>query len=330
MDVPSPAAPATAEFEEGLLHVADGHRIYWRAQGDVSMPALCILHGGPGGSHMPRSLQLIDPTQWRVVMFDQRGCGRSTPSADTAHNTTAHLVDDMEALRESLGIDRWALFGGSWGTRLALSYAARHPDRCLGFLMRAVFLARREDITWFLWDVRRLFPDHHAAFCAVIERLAGRAPRDPDDFLDLTAPVLQPDHPGRFELAQAWDRFETAISTVGSQPPPATPAANAPAAAASRSTTLAVLEHHYMRNVLPLEAPILDQVERFAHLPCEIVHGRYDAVCPIEQAWLLARCWPAAVLTVANVSGHWGFAPEMADLLRQASTKLNARIQGQT
>jgi proline iminopeptidase len=318
-------ADPTWPVDDGVLEVGDGHRVYWRSHGNPTGPVVAILHGGPGAGHNPRAAQFFDPAVWRVVMFDQRGCGRSTPTAATEQNTTAHLVTDMERLREALGIERWALFGGSWGTRLAISYGIAHPERCTGFMLRAVFLARPRDISWFLWDARRLFPDTHAAFLDAIEVAAGERPRDMDTLLALTAPVLRDGHPQRAALVVAWDEYETRMSSVAAMPAPTEP--NAGAVPSHHALTLTTLEHHYMLHVLPNEADVLDTIGRIAHLPCEIVHGRYDIVCPFEQAWQLAAAWPAATLTIAAVSGHWTFAPEMSALLQDASGRLLRRIQ---
>ena len=327
---PDNVPPVVAHFVDGFLDVDNGHRLYWRAHGNPDGPVVVILHGGPGAGHNPRSAEFFDPAVWRVVMFDQRGCGRSTPTAGTDHNTTAHLVADMERLREVLGIARWALFGGSWGTRLAISYGIAHSGRCTGFLLRAVFLARRQDMRWFLWDARRLFPDGHSAFLDSIEAATGKRPGGVHELLALTGEVLRPGHPHLSRIVAAWDDYETRMSSVGAPAPPALatgPAASVPLRI--HSLTLATLEHHYLANVLPQEGSVLEQIGAIAHLPCEIVHGRYDVVCPFEQAWALAAAWPAARLTEARVSGHWTFAPEMAGLLHAASARLLERL-GQT
>lgn len=320
---PQPIEPS--HFQDGMLDVGDGHAVYWRAHGNPDGPAVVILHGGPGSGHNPRAAEFFDPSIWRVVMFDQRGSGRSTPQASTTHNDTAHLVADMERLRSAHAIDRWALFGGSWGTRLALSYGVAHPKRCSGFMMRGVFLGRPVDIEWFLWDARLLFPDTHRAFLDVVETTSGRRPTSLAELLEFTRPVLQPDHPERMTLSSAWDDFELSMSSIPPMPPPATDAEGV-ARARAKALTLTTLEHHFMADVLPQERDILDEVSAVAHLPCEIVHGRYDVVCPFEQAWLLASRWPAATLTVAPMSGHWQFAPEMAALLHAASKRLHQRI----
>ena len=322
MDTHSSPPP---NFREGQLEVGEGHTIWWRAHGDPHAPTVVVLHGGPGGATNIRQSEFFDPAHWQVVFFDQRGCGRSMPYASTRHNTTAHLVADMERLRESLGIERWALFGGSWGTRLALSYGIAHPQRCSGFLLRGVFLARREDIRWFLWDAGLVFPDAQAEFFDVIEDITAKRPASMQELLEITEPVLAPDHPQRQRLASAWEKYEWCMSSV--EPMPARPTEGSEAQlAALRAVSMATLEHHYMSRVLPHEGNVLEQVGRIAHLPCEIVHGRYDMVCPIRQAWELTQKWPGTVLHVASQSGHWTFATQTAALLTAAAARLRLRL----
>ncbi len=315
--------------EEGTIGVGDGHTLYWRSHGNPRAPAVVILHGGPGGAHNPRLSFFFDPAFWRVVLFDQRGCGQSTPHASTEHNTVDKLVADMELLREALAIERWALFGGSWGTRLALAYGVAHPLRCTGFMMRGVFLGRPEDIQWFLWDAKLLFPDAHADFLSAIEAACSRRPQSLEELLRFAAPVLTAGHPQRQALASAWDLYEWRMATV--QPMPAIETeGDAGVKAQGKALSLATLEHHYMANVLPGEPSMLDLVKQIAHIPCEIVHGRYDIVCPVSQAWQLAKAWPAASLSIAPTSGHWALATEMAALLQAASAKLAMRIRRQS
>jgi proline iminopeptidase len=188
--------------------------MYWRAQGPKDAPVMLIVHGGPGGAMNLKWADVLDASKWRMVFFDQRGCGKSTPFGKLEHNGTNDLIGDMEKLRITLGIEKWALFGGSWGTTLALSYGVTHPERCLGFLLRGIFLARKEDIDWFLWDVRRVFPDAHRAFLDAIEAASGQRPRNAAEILTLTgAPLARFDDAG-IKLARAWSGFEATLSVV--------------------------------------------------------------------------------------------------------------------
>ena len=348
--VVTPAAEPAPAFEDGMLDVGDGHTLYWRAQGPKDAPVMLIVHGGPGGAMNLKWADVLDASKWRMVFFDQRGCGKSTPFGKLEHNGTNDLIGDMEKLRVALGIEKWALFGGSWGTTLALSYGVTHPERCLGFLLRGIFLARKEDIDWFLWDVQRVFPDAHRAFLDAIETASGQRPRNVAEILALTgAPLARSDDAG-IKLARAWSGFEATLSVVNkpaskkgadpalrdeskgeasviaaqtdaaqttatlpeapqadsTQAEPATPEATREANAAAISMSL--LEHHYMAHELPPE-PLLPRIGRIAHLPCVLVHGRFDMVCPADQAQALADVWPGAQLSIVDAAGHWTFEP---------------------
>ena len=350
-----PAGEPLPAFEDGLLDVGDGHAVYWRAQGPRDAPVMLLVHGGPGGAMNLKWADVLDASKWRMVFFDQRGCGKSTPFGKLEHNGTNDLIGDMEKLRVALGIEKWALFGGSWGTTLALSYGVTHPERCLGFLLRGIFLARKEDIDWFLWDVQRVFPDAHRAFLDAIETASGQRPRNAAEILALTgAPLARFDDAG-IKLARAWSGFEATLSVVNKPAPkkgadpaqkdeskgdeskgeasviaaqtdaaqttatlpeasqadpaqaePASPEATREANAAAISMSL--LEHHYMAHELPPE-PLLPRISKIAHLPCVLVHGRFDMVCPADQVQALADVWPGAQLSIVDAAGHWTFEP---------------------
>jgi proline iminopeptidase len=325
--------PTPVDFEEGMLDVGDGHAIYWRAQGPRDAPVMLIVHGGPGGAMNVKWADALEPDRWRVVFFDQRGCGKSKPFGKLEANGIDALIGDMEKLRVALKIERWALFGGSWGTTLGLAYGIAHPERCTGFLLRGVFLARREDIDWFLWDVRRVFPEAHRAFLDAIEAACGTRPATAQEILTLTeAPLARFDDAGT-RLARAWTQYETTLSVVNKpakrpedededKDKDKRPSAEANNAAIS----MALLERHYMANELP-PAPLLPMVARIAHLPCRIVHGRFDMVCPADQALALAALWPGAELNVVNAAGHWTFEPGNIAALRSGARSLADAIR---
>ena len=316
----------TAKFpnlKQGFLKVGDGHQLYWRSHGNASGPTVVILHGGPGAGLNPKVAVFFDPAIWQVVLFDQRGCGQSTPFASTEHNTLADLVTDMERLRVHLGVKQWAIFGGSWGTRLALSYGVAHPDRCVGFILRGIFLGRERDVNWFLWGAQQIFPREHAALCREIADASGSAPQTCRQLLELAAGVFSAGQPRSEALAQAWTNYEKAMSSVSPMPADSTKPKDIEASR-RKALSLATLECHYMRTQLPHAPAILDQIAAVAHLPCWIVHGRYDIVCPVEQADALVAAWPGATLRIAPMSGHWTFEPEMAALLDRASSELLA------
>jgi proline iminopeptidase len=317
------------EFEEGLLDVGDGHRIYWRAQGPRDAAVMLVVHGGPGGAMNVKWADALDADKWRVVFFDQRGCGKSEPFGKLEHNGIDALVGDMEKLREALKIERWAIFGGSWGTTLGLAYGVAHPERCTGFLMRGVFLARREDIDWFLWDVRRVFPEAHRAFLDAIEAACGKRPKNAQEILTLTeAPLARFDDAGT-KLARAWTNYETTLSVVNKpekEKEPSEEEKRPSAEANSAAISMALLERHYMANELP-PMPLLPLIARIAHLPCRIVHGRFDMVCPADQALALAAKWPGADLSVVHAAGHWTFEPGNIAALKIGAKALAEAIQ---
>lgn len=325
-DAPTPA------FDEGLLDVGDGHQVYWRAQGPKDAPVMLIVHGGPGGAMNLKWGDVLDASKWRMVFFDQRGCGKSTPFGKLEHNGTSDLIADMEKLRVTLGIEKWALFGGSWGTTLSLAYGVTHPERCLGFLLRGVFLARREDIDWFLWDVKRVFPDAHRKFLDAIETASGQRPGNVQEILALTGePLARSDEAG-VKLAHAWSGFEGTLSIVNK--PSAkkdeaekeeTPKQEETRRANSSAISMALLEHHYIAHELPPE-PLLPRIGKISHLPCEIVHGRFDMVCPADQAPALADVWPNAKLALTEVAGHWTFEPNNVIALKAAGERLSRAL----
>jgi proline iminopeptidase len=312
-------------FQDGMLDVGAGHSLYWRTQGNPDAPAIVILHGGPGGAMNPQWADLLDAGQWRIVLFDQRGCGRSTPFGELRHNGLADLVGDIETLREQLGIERWAVFGGSWGTTLALAYAAAHPSRCLGFLLRGIYLAREEDTDWFLWDVRRVYPDIHETFLDAIEQAAGRRPANARNVLELTAEPLARFDAASTTLARAWRDYEATLSRVNHEGQEPQGDERTEEDSSRAAIAMALLERHYMADELPPPA-LLPSVPRFAQLPCHIVHGRFDMVCPADQAKALADAWPRAKLSIVDAAGHWTFDPGIAAAVREAGQRLRADI----
>jgi proline iminopeptidase len=313
-------------FEEGMLDVGDGHVMYWRTQGPKDAPVMLVVHGGPGGAMNVKWAEALEADKWRVVFFDQRGCGKSTPFGKLEHNGIDALVSDMEKLRVALGIEQWAIFGGSWGTTLGLAYGVAHPERCTGFLLRGVFLARREDIDWFLWDVQRVFPEAHRAFLDAIEAACGKRPSNAQEILTLAeAPLARSDEAGA-RLARAWTQYETMLSIVNKPEKPSAEEEKRPSAEANAAAvSMALLERHYMANELP-PMPLLPLLPRIAHLPCRIVHGRFDMVCPADQAVALAARWPGAQLSVVDAAGHWTFEPGNIAALKAGAKALSEAV----
>lgn len=290
--------PPIEPRHHGMLDVGDGHRVYWEDSGSPDGTAVLYVHGGPGAGSAPGYRRFFDPRRTRIVLFDQRGAGRSRPYADITANTTDHLVADMERLRIHLGIERWLLFGGSWGSTLALAYGQAHPERCLGFILRGVFLFRAREVEWFLSGMGRLFPEAAQAFRDALP------PAERDSLLsNYTRRLCDPNPAVHGPAAQAWTAYEEACSRL--IPRPAAPPGTGPA-----SLAMARLEAHYMTHGGFLaEGQLLDRVERIAHLPCTIVQGRYDIVCPPESAYALHLAWPGSILHMIPDAGHSALEP---------------------
>ncbi|MGC1818421.1 MAG: prolyl aminopeptidase [Casimicrobiaceae bacterium] len=303
--------PECMPYASGMLVLDRRHAMYWESCGNPAAAPILFLHGGPGGGSLPHHRRFYDPSQWRIVLYDQRGAGRSTPTADTVDNTTAHLVDDIERLREHLGIERWVLFGGSWGSTLALAYAEAHPGRVLGLVLRGVFLASAEEIRWFMAGMRQFFPEAWRDFAHFLP---------PGERGDLLASyhrrLNDPDPAVHLPAAIAWDRYESACSTLL----PRHDAGRIDDAAASLA--IARIEAHYfVHDAFLAPGRILADIPRIAHLPCTIVQGRYDVVCPPVTALTLAGAWPGAECIVVPDAGHSvrepGIARELVEAVRR-------------
>jgi proline iminopeptidase len=301
----------------GRLVVDSRHTLYWEESGRHDGVPVVFLHGGPGGGSLPHHRRFYDPSFWRIVLYDQRGAGRSTPCAETADNTTWALVADLETLRSHLGIDRWLLFGGSWGSTLALAYAQTHPERCLGLVLRGVFLASPEELDWFIWGMRTVFPEAWHAFAEYLPE------HERDDLLgNYHRRLTDPDPGVHLPAAVAWDRYESACSTL-------LPAAEPMARLDSEAAALAIarIEAHYFVNRAFLgDGELIANVDRIRHLPCAIVQGRYDIVCPPVTAHTLARAWPEAEYIVVPDAGHSVREPGITRELVAAVERMRARL----
>jgi proline iminopeptidase len=285
--------PALEPYDQGMLALDDVHTMYWETCGNpVGLPVL-FLHGGPGGGCSVEHRRFFDPQVFRIVLFDQRGAGNSTPLGEALDNTTQHLVCDIEALREYLGVSKWLVFGGSWGSTLALAYGQAHPERCLGFVLRGVFLGRAAEIQWFLYGLRRVFPE-------AWRRFAGMLPSaERGDLLrGYLKRLFNPDPRVYVPFARAWSEYEASCSTLLPNPELARQYAD-------ESVGLARLEAHYFDHECFLgPEQLLKGVHRIRHLPASIVQGRYDMICPTSSADELARAWPSARYTVVPDGGH--------------------------
>jgi proline iminopeptidase len=306
----SPLYPPIEPHASGHLETGSVHRIYWEVSGNPQGIPVIFIHGGPGTGTSPVQRRFFNPARYRIVLFDQRGCGRSTPHGELADNTTPHLIADLERLRNALHVDQWLVFGGSWGSTLALAYGEAHPGCCLGFVLRGIFLCRKSEIDWFLYGIRTLFPEAQrtlAEFIPAGERgdlltAYHRRLNDPDPAIHLPA-------------ARVWARFEAACSTL--RPDPALVSAFA---TDHTALSLARIEAHYfVHNIFLPRNSLLDKLDQIRHLPCTIVQGRYDAVCPIVTADELARAWPEARYVIIEDAGHSAFEPGIRQALIQAT-----------
>jgi proline iminopeptidase len=301
----------------GRLAVDTVHSLYWEECGVRDGPPIVFLHGGPGGGCLPHHRRFFDPAQWRIVLYDQRGAGRSTPAASITDNTTWTLVADLEKLRAHLHLERMVLFGGSWGSTLALAYAQAHPQRVAGLVLRGVFLATLREIDWFMHGMGRIFPEAWQAFSEFLPS----AERD-DVLASYYARLVDPDPAVHLPAACAWDRYETSCSTL-------MPRAEAPPQLADSTAALAIarIEAHYFVNQAFLEdGQLLANLARIRHIPCTIVHGRYDIVCPIETAYELSSAWPEAEFVVVPDAGHSVREPGIARELVAAVERMKTRI----
>jgi proline iminopeptidase len=289
--------PEIEPYDTGRLPVSGGHAIYWEQSGNPKGHPILFVHGGPGGATEPKQRRFFDPKAYRIVLFDQRGCGKSTPHASLVENTTWHLVADMEALRAQLGVERWHVFGGSWGSTLSLAYAQKHPERVSALVLRGIFLMRDSEITWFCrGGSRALFPDAWDDLLAVI------APGERDDVLTAYHRLLTNDDPEvRRRAAQAWSLWEARTSSLIPDP-----AQIARMTEDAFSLALARIECHYLmsRGFFERDGQLLEGIDRIRRIPAVIVHGRYDAVCPLSSAWDLHRAWPEARLRIVPNAGH--------------------------
>ena len=304
--------PECQPFDHGTLQVSERHRLYYEQCGNPQGKPVVIVHGGPGGGCSAGMRRFHDPSRYRIVLFDQRGAGRSTPHADLVDNTTWHLVADMEQLREHLGIPRWQVFGGSWGSTLALAYAQSHPQRVTELVLRGIFMLRRWELEWFYQEgCSRLFPDaweHYLAPIPSVER---------GDLISAYHRRLTSDDADeRVRAARAWSVWEGATSFLRQDPD-----FIAAHDADEFALAFARIECHYFVNggFFDAEDQLLRDVDRIRHIPATIVHGRYDVVCPLQNAWDLHRAWPEARLEIVPDAGHSAFEPGNLDALVRAT-----------
>ena len=299
--------PHRAEHQDTGLH-----QVYFEESGDPGGKPAIFVHGGPGAATSPIHRRFFDPQAYRIVLFDQRGCGNSTPHAELRENTTRDLIADMERIRETLGIDQWMVFGGSWGSTLGLAYAITHPDRVSELIVRGIFTVRQIELDWlYRSGLDALFPDLHERFVAPIP-VAER-----HDMLGAYHRRLTgEDRTVALECAKAWSVWEGGTITLLPDQ-----SLLAEFAGDDFALALARIEAHYFVNKAFFETDgwILDNVERIRHIPGAIVQGRYDAVTPVRTAWALHNAWPEATFTIVPDAGHAQTEPGIADALIRAT-----------
>ena len=311
--------PSIEPYDTGMLALDETHTMYWEQSGHPGGLPVLFLHGGPGAGATAVHRRFFDPSTYRIVIFDQRGAGRSTPRGDLTDNTTGDLIADIERLRVHLGIKQFLLFGGSWGSTLALAYAEAHPDRCMGLVIRGIFLGRPVEIDWFLYGLKTVFPEAWRDLVSVL-------PEDErGDILGNFYRRLLDSDPGvHLPAARAWSRYEGACSTL--HPSPETVAAFGED---DLAYALARIETHYFTNGnFMSDNALLDNLGAVTHLPCKIIQGRYDMICPIATADELHRAWPGSEMIIVPDAGHSAMDPGVREALvtttEQCKTEFSA------
>jgi proline iminopeptidase len=301
-----------------MLRVDDTHEIYWEESGNPDGKPAVFVHGGPGGGTEGKHRRFWDPNKYRIVLLDQRGCGKSKPHASLVNNTTWDLVADLERIRAHLGIEKWQVFGGSWGSTLALAYAEEHPERVTELVLRGIFLLRQREIDWFYQEgASRMFPDAWEDYVAPIP------PSERGDMLHAYHRRLtSEDRDTRIAAAKAWSIWEGRTSTLLADPDLVAKTGEDEFALA-----FARIECHYFVNkgFFERETLLLDRIDRVRKIPAVIVQGRYDVVCPPESAWALHRLWPEAELRIVPDAGHSAMEPGITHELVSATDRFADR-----
>lgn len=304
--------PAIEPFESGMLDVGDGHSIYYERVGTKGAKPVVYLHGGPGAGITPNNRRLFDPARYEVILFDQRGCGRSTPYADLTNNTTWHLVADIERLRETFGFQKWQVFGGSWGSTLALAYAQTHTERVSELILRGIYTVTRAELDWYYrFGVSQMFPEKFERFLAPLKTPEQRA----DPVSAYRALLTGEDEAVKIEAAKAWTIWEGETITLLPDP-----AVIAPYYEGTYALAFARIENHYFFHDSWLkERQLLDNAHLLTGIPGVIVHGRYDMPCPARYAWELHKAWPEAEFHIIEGAGHAYWEPGILDRLIRAT-----------
>lgn len=301
--------PAIEPYSTGFLDVDGTHSLYWEQSGNPDGVPVVFVHGGPGGGSNPNCRRFFDPEHYRIILFDQRGCGKSQPFGSLENNTLAHLIADMESLRARLNINRWHVFGGSWGSTLTLAYAQAHPKCCLGLILRGIFLCEQSEIDWFLYGMGRFFPEAYERFLSPIPAA------EHDNLLESYYTRLNSENEQEaIEIAQYWANFEGACAHLLPQK------RKRDKDERLHNLAIARMEAHYFRNhpIAP-EHSLLKGIDKIRHIPATIIQGRYDVICPIETAHKLHKAWPEADYIIVPDAGHSSSDPSLLSRLVEAT-----------
>jgi len=308
--------PNIEPFNTFHLPVSDLHTIYVEESGNKNGKPVIFLHGGPGGGVDPKYRRYFNPDKWRIIMFDQRGCGKSTPFAELKENTTWDLVDDIEKIRNHLSIDNWVVFGGSWGSTLSLAYSQTYPNSCKGLILRGIFLVRKKEIDWFYQEgANNIFPDRWESFLAPIPV------EKRDNLMQAYYEILTgDDHSKKIEAAKAWSTWEGSTVRLMQDENFISDFSDEKFAEA-----FARIECHYFMNNCWFNSNnhLIENVDKIRHIPGVIIHGRYDIICPVVQAWDLHQAWPEADLHIIPDAGHSIFEEGIKDKILEYTEKFS-------
>lgn len=312
---PAAPYPPLMPFDAGFIKVDDIHTLYYEQSGNPSGAPVVFLHGGPGAGSSPKHRQFFDPAHYRIIIFDQRGSGQSTPAGELRNNTTELLIEDIERLREKFGFLKWHVFGGSWGSTLALAYAVAHPNRVASLTLRGIFLMTQREIDWFLYGVRAIYPDAWQQFMKPLKE------EERKDVLGNYYKLLtHENYDTRLKAAQHWAAFESFCCMLVPRPQMVEDAQDP-----AHSLPISRIEAHYfLHNKFKPEDHLLKSIDKIRHIPAVIVQGRYDVVCPMETAWDLHKAWPEAEFVLVPEAGHSAFEPTIAAALVTATDKFRS------
>ena len=307
--------PRINPYDSGFIN-GDEHNIYYEQSGNPNGKPAIFLHGGPGGGGSEDVRRFFNPNLYRIVVFDQRGCGRSKPHGCLENNTTWDLVSDIENLRKKLSIEKWLVFGGSWGSTLSLAYAQAHPESVSELVLRGIFLLRKEELHWFYQDgASRIFPEAWSGFLDIIDE------DKRDNLMNAYHEIFKStDKEKRLKAAVAWSKWEAATSSLSYKPSLVEEFSDPEFALA-----FALIENHYFINKgwFDTENQLIENIDKIRSIPAVIVQGRYDVVCPMKTAWELSKAWPEAEMIIAPSSGHTAFEKEITHALISATNKFS-------